>query len=149
MASRKNNKVVEKLSVLLADTYVLTLKTQNYHWNVTGPNFIGLHKLLEEHYNDLFEANDVIAERIRALGEKAPGSFAVFSKLSSVKEETGNPSSDKILKNLAADHQTLAESCEAVINEADEVDDEVSEDLAINRLKFHQKAAWMLKAHLD
>lgn len=148
MSSRKNNKVTEKLAVLLADTYMLTLKTQNYHWNVTGPNFASLHKLFEEQYNDLAEANDVIAERIRALGERTPGSFAAFSKLTSIKEETGNPSAEQMIKKLAADHQALVESCESVINEADDVDDEGSEDLAINRLRFHQKAIWMLKAHV-
>lgn len=148
MSSRKNNKVTDKLAVLLADTYMLTLKTQNYHWNVTGPNFSALHQLFEEQYNDMWAASDVIAERIRALGEKTPGSFAAFAKLTSIKEESGNPSAEQMLKKLAADHQALAESCESVMNEADDVDDEGTEDLAVERLRFHQKAVWMLKAHL-
>lgn len=149
MSSKKNNKVTDKLAALLADTYILALKTQNYHWNVTGPQFASLHKLFEDQYGDLSAAVDDIAERIRALGEKAPGSFAAFAKLSSLKEEGGNPTAEQMIKKLLADHQTLAESCEAVINEADDVDDEGSEDLAIGRLRVHQKAAWMLKAHLD
>lgn len=149
MSSKKNNKVTEKLSILLADSYMLMLKTQNFHWNVTGVHFGALHTLFEDQYNEMFKAVDEIAERIRALGEKTPGSFAAFSKLSSIKEETGNPSAEQMIKKLLADHQTLAESCEAVINEADDVDDEGSEDLAVNRLRFHQKTAWMLKAHIS
>lgn len=147
--SKKNNKVTEKLGILLADSYMLMLKTQNFHWNVTGIHFSSLHKLFEEQYNELFAAIDDVAERIRALGDKAPGSFAAFSALSSIKEEKGNPSAEQMLKKLVADHQTLAETCESVINEADDVDDEGTEDMAIARLRFHQKAIWMLKAHLS
>jgi starvation-inducible DNA-binding protein len=149
MSGKKNHNVGGTLAKLLADSYLLGLKTQNYHWNVTGMSFGSLHALFETQYNDIAAAVDELAERIRALGEKAPGSFAAFSKLSSIKEETGNPGAEQMIKKLVADHETLAETCEAVIEAADEIDDEGTEDMAIARLKFHQKAVWMLKAHLQ
>ena len=149
MTGKKNHNVSNTLATLLADSYLLALKTQNYHWNVTGMSFGPLHAMFESQYNDLAAAIDLIAERLRALGEKSPGSFAAFSELSSIKEETGNPNAAQMIKKLLADHETLAETCEKVIEAADEVDDEGTEDLAIDRLKFHQKTAWMLKSHLS
>ena len=139
--------VVESLRTFLADSYTLYLKTQNYHWNVTGPQFESLHVLFEKQYTDLAAAIDEVAERIRALGEKSPGSFSYFGKLTSVKEEEGSPAAMQMVKNLANDNRTLAESAEKVIKAAQEIGDEGTADLAIGRLKAHQKSAWMLDAH--
>lgn len=145
---QSNHAVVESLNKLLADSYVLLLKTQNYHWNVTGPHFSALHVMFENQYNDLFPAIDEIAERIRALGHKAPGNFSTFARLATVKEETATPGPDEMIKSLVQDNQTLADSCEAVIKAAEEIGDEGSADLAVGRLRYHHKTVWMLKAHL-
>lgn len=146
--SGKNHQVIKTLSVLLADSYLLMLKTHNYHWNVTGPHFGALHTLFQGQYEELFGAVDNLAERLRALGEKAPGSFADFTKLSKLKEETGNPAANDMIQNLADDHETLAADADAVLKAATEVGDDATGDLAIERIQFHQKTAWMLKAHL-
>ncbi len=150
MADKKTNSaVVEALSKLLADTYTLYVKTQNYHWNVTGPGFHGLHILFEEQYKELAAANDELAERIRKLGAKAPASFAAFSKLATIKEETGNPDQKKMLANLAKDNETAAETCDKLIKIAQEEEDEGTADLAIKRIQDHQKYHWMLSAYLE
>jgi starvation-inducible DNA-binding protein len=145
----KGNQVIDGLSRLLADSYVLYLKTQNYHWNVTGPHFNALHMLFQSQYEDLALANDLIAERIRALGEKAPGSFAAFSKLTRIREEAGYPSATQMLKNLVKDHQALADTAEALLTAAEKEGDEPTVDLAIQRQQIHQKNRWMLQAHLE
>lgn len=147
--AQHNHKVVENLGKFLADTYTLTLKTQNYHWNVTGPHFSELHLLFEGQYNDLAAASDEIAERIRALGEKAPASFTAFTKLSKVKEENGSPDYKAMIKNLAQDNQTAVETAEALIKAAQEIGDEGTADLGIRRIQVHQKNAWMLNAYLQ
>jgi len=141
--------VVEALAVLLADTYTLYLKTQNYHWNVTGPHFGQLHTLFQTQYEELALANDLLAERIRALGEKAPGSYSAFAKLSSIREETNSPSATQMLKNLVKDHETLAASAGAVLKAAEAASDEPTLDMAIQRMDVHQKTRWMLAAHLE
>jgi len=148
MADKKNSAVVENLSKLLADNYTLYLKTQNYHWNVTGPGFHGLHIMFEEQYKDLANAADEIAERIRALGEFAPASFSAFAKLATVKEDTGHPDYKKMLANLVKDNETLADTCQSLIEAAQEEGDEGSADLAIRRIQVHQKNGWMLKSYL-
>ena len=144
----KNHQVIKSLSVLLADSYILMLKTQNYHWNVTGPHFIGLHTMFQGQYEELFASVDELAERLRALGEKAPGSFTDFAKLSKVKEETGNPAANDMIQNLADDHETLAADADALLKAATEIGDDATGDMAIERMQAHQKTAWMLKAHL-
>lgn len=146
--SEKNHNVVQSLSVLLADSYVLQLKTQNYHWNVTGPHFSALHSMFQAQYEELFATVDDLAERLRALGEKAPGSFAAFATLAQVKEETGHPDAMTMVKNLANDHEILAADADAVLKAAEEIGDDATGDLAIARMQAHQKTAWMLKAHL-
>ena len=147
MSNRKT--VTQELSKFLADTYILYLKTQNYHWNVSGPQFYALHLLFEKQYEDLAEAADLIAERIRALDEKTPASFAAFQKLTSIKEETGFPSEQEMLRNLAEDHKTLAASAEAVLKAAEKSGDDSTADLAIQRQRVHQKNHWMLAAHFE
>ena len=148
MTTKKNHDVIQSLSKLLSGTYILLVKTQNYHWNVTGPQFSELHAMFETQYNELFAAVDEIAERLRALGEKAPGSFASFSELSSIKEDSSHPAAETMIKNLARDHETLAADADAVIKASDEIGDEGSADLATNRIRAHQKTQWMLDAHL-
>jgi starvation-inducible DNA-binding protein len=140
--------VIGALSSLLADTYTLYLKTQNYHWNVTGPHFAALHALFEEQYKDLIAANDDIAERIRALGGAAPGSFSAFAKLSKIVEENGSPAWKDMVKNLANDQDIIVKTAEDTLKLAEDSGDEPTVDLMINRIARHQKNKWMLSAHL-
>lgn len=147
--SKKSAKVLDALEKLLADSYTLQLKTQNYHWNVTGPSFNSLHTLFETQYTDLAAAIDEIAERIRALGGKAPGSFKAFAKVADIKEETGSPKATEMVKNLAKDQDVIVAAAEAVLKAAEEIGDEPTVDLAIGRQQIHQKNAWMLHAHLE
>lgn len=150
MSKKHNNKkVVAALEKLLADSYTLYVKTQNYHWNVTGPSFNSLHLLFQAQYEDLILANDLIAERIRTLGEKAPGSFKAFLALTDIKEETGNPKATEMVRNLAKDQAVLVASAEKVLKLAEEIGDEPTVDLAIGRQQVHQKNHWMLHAHLE
>jgi starvation-inducible DNA-binding protein len=147
--AKSNHAVVENLGRFLADTYTLYLKTQNYHWNVTGPHFSQLHTLFETQYTDYAAAVDEIAERIRSLGEKAPGSYSAFAKLAKIREETGSPDYKAMIKNLAQDNQTAAETAEALVKAAQEIGDEGSADLGIRRVQVHQKNSWMLNALLE
>lgn len=147
--SGKNHNVVTSLSALLADSYALMLKTQNYHWNVTGPHFSSFHTMFEAQYNALFLTVDEVAERLRALGEKAPGSFSAFAKLSNIKEETGHPAALDMVRTLASDHEKLVQDAEALLKASNEVGDDASADLAVDRIQWHQKTIWMLQAHLD
>jgi len=141
--------IAASLSKLLADTYTLYLKTQGFHWNVTGPRFHDLHKLFEEQYNELAGANDEIAERIRALGVKAPASYSEFKKLASISEETGVPAANEMIRQLLADNRSAVRAAETVVEVADEHDDVGSADLATQRVRAHEKAAWMLDALLQ
>lgn len=147
--SKKNKAVISALEKLLADTYTLYLKTQNYHWNVTGPSFNTLHTLFQAQYEDMILANDLIAERIRTLGEKAPGSFKAFLKLTSIRESEGNAKAVEMVKNLAKDQDTLVASARVVLEAAQANGDDPTADLAIGRMEVHQKNHWMLKAHLE
>ncbi|MBX3096739.1 MAG: DNA starvation/stationary phase protection protein [Fimbriimonadaceae bacterium] len=137
--------VADALNRLLADSYVLQLKTQNYHWNVTGPEFYQLHLLFEAQYNELFAGIDVIAEHIRTLGNGSPGTMKEFLALTSISEGTAKTASDMVA-DLAGSHAALAKTCQALIDAADDADDDASEDLAIQRQRVHKSAAWMLKA---
>ena len=147
MSDRKQ--IAEELGKLLADSYTLYLKTHNYHWNVTGPMFHTLHTLFEEQYTELATAVDDIAERIRTLGQRAPGSYTEFSKLSDVKEETGSPKAEEMVKNLARDHETVSQQAHRIVKLAGEIGDEGTVALASARIEVHEKAAWMLNAHLE
>jgi|TARA_R100001143_G_scaffold36442_1_gene33843 starvation-inducible DNA-binding protein len=143
-----SKEVSQELSKLLAESYTLYLKTHNFHWNVTGPMFHSLHLLFEEQYTELATAVDTIAERIRALGDKAPGSYAAFARLSSVKDAEGEPNATEMLKTLTADHRTVAERANKVLKLASGHEDEGSAAIASERIEIHEKAAWMLSAHL-
>ncbi len=140
--------IVEGLSRLLADSYTLYLKTHNYHWNVTGPMFTALHTLFEEQYTELATAVDVIAERIRALGEFAPGSYKAFAKLTAIKEENDVPDAETMLKNLLNSHEVIIRHARELLQTEAIDTDEVSGDLLTQRMEFHEKNAWMLRSML-
>ncbi|WP_020400637.1 Dps family protein [Kordiimonas gwangyangensis] len=142
-------KVAEALSGMLASTYSLYVKSLFYHWNVTGPHFHGLHQLFEEHYQDLHEAGDDIAERIRAIGHFTPGTLKAFGKLSKVEDDDELPNSaEDMLRNLKTAHGVCASEARKVLNVAEEVGDEVTADLMVERMRFHDEASWMLGASL-
>lgn len=143
-----NKPVTDALKAALADTYTLQLKTQNYHWNVEGTHFRSLHLLFEEQYNELFAAVDAIAERIRTLGEKAPGTPSEFAKLSKVKE--GNASFDdfEMVKDLYTTNLQVAENFKKGIEKAEKADDPATADLLTQRVAVHEKAAWFLRSSL-
>jgi starvation-inducible DNA-binding protein len=139
------NDVRDGLSRLLADTYVLQLKTQNFHWNVTGSNFYGLHKLFEDQYGELAVAVDELAEHLRATGSPAPGTMREFLQLTRLKE-TNPGSAEAMVADLAAANEAVAATCHELHETADDANDEATEDLATQRLRVHQKAAWMLRS---
>jgi starvation-inducible DNA-binding protein len=137
-----------ELARLLADTYTLYLKTHGYHWNVTGRHFRALHLLFEEQYLDLRDAVDEIAERIRALGPLAPGSFRELGVLSSVRDEEGAPEAMEMVRRLAVANEVVARTARSVVRAAEEAVDPASVDLATRRIAIHEKALWMLRATL-
>jgi starvation-inducible DNA-binding protein len=142
-------KIAEGLSHLLADSYTLYLKTHNYHWNVTGPMFDSLHLLFERQYTELALAVDVIAERIRSLGVRAPGSYAEFGKLTQIKEDASLPRAKDMIKNLLQDQETIARSARALFPTVDAAQDEPTADLLTQRMQTHEKNAWMLRSLLE
>ena len=137
------------LSRLLADTYTLYLKTHNYHWNVTGPMFQTLHLMFEQQYNELSLAVDLIAERIRALGFYAPGSYRAFANLTSIVEEDGVPSATDMIRKLLEGHEAVARTARSVFKPAESANDQASADLLTQRIQVHEKAAWMLRSMLE
>lgn len=143
-----NKNVSDSLKKALADSYILQLKTQSYHWNVTGPNFKSLHLMFEEQYNDLFAAVDIIAERIRALGEKAPGTYEKYIQLTSLKEGDENLDANSMVKELADDQDSIVKTLANSLKEAQNVGDEVTAGIVTDRIEIHQKNAWMLKSSL-
>ncbi len=148
-ATKKESNIIHALSAALSDTAILYLKTQNYHWNVTGPHFSALHTLFQEQYEDLALALDTIAERIRTLGAPAPGSYAAFSKYASIQEEEGTPTWKDMLEKLCHDQKKIIETLNTSLKKAQEIEDETTTDLMIQRLAVHEKNHWMLSAHLE
>ncbi|OSZ65286.1 DNA starvation/stationary phase protection protein [Sphingomonas sp. IBVSS1] len=148
MADGQRKAIADGLARLLADTYTLYLKTHNFHWNVTGPQFNSLHLMFEGQYSELALAVDLIAERIRALGEPAPGSYSAFAKLSSIKEADGVPKADEMVRILAEDQLAVVRTARAVFPLADAAHDEPTADLLTQRMQVHEKTAWMLRANL-
>lgn len=138
--------ITSGLSRLLADTYTLYLKTHNYHWNVTGPQFNTLHTMFETQYTELAMAVDEIAERIRALGAWAPGSYSDYARLATVKEASGIPSAEAMVAELAADQATVVRTARSVFPAAEAAGDEPTADLLTQRIQVHEKTAWMLRA---
>ncbi len=141
--------ISEGLSRLLADTYTLYLKTHNFHWNVKGPLFNTLHAMFEEQYTELATAVDDIAERIRALGFPAPGSYAQFGGLTSIGEETNVPSAEEMIAQLARDQEIVVRTAREVLPVAEEAHDAPTADLVTQRMQTHEKTAWMLRSMLD
>ena len=141
--------IAEGLSRLLADSYTLYLKTHNFHWNVTGPMFQTLHTMFEEEYTELATAVDEIAERIRALGHPAPGSYAAYAKLSTVTESEDVPEAREMVKQLVSAHETVAKTARSVFPAAESGNDEVTADLLTQRMTVHEKTAWMLRSLLE
>jgi starvation-inducible DNA-binding protein len=141
-------KIAEGLSVFLADTYSLYLKTQNYHWNVRGMHFMTLHEMFEEQYLNLAQTVDDIAERIRALGYMSPGSFTAFQELTHIPEDDTCPDAEQMLANLLAAHELTAKSADEVLQLANNANDEATVDILVDRISYHQKTAWMLRSML-
>lgn len=146
---KDRRKLADKLGECLADTYMLYVKTQSFHWNVVGPMFYGLHKLTEAQYQDLAEAIDEIAERIRAIGFIAPGSLTQFAKMTEITEETGAPSAEQMIKQLAEGHEICARRLRQAAVAAEEVEDIRTADLLTARVGQHEENVWMLKALLQ
>lgn len=137
------------LSRFLADTYTLYLKTHNFHWNVTGPMFQTLHLMFETHYNELWMATDLIAERIRALGMYAPGTYAEFSALSSIKEQKAPVKAEQMIRSLVQGHEAAIRTARSVFPVAEKAQDQVTIDLLTQRMQIHEKTAWMLRSLLE
>ena len=136
----------EGLSRVLAESYTLYLKTHKFHWNVTGPMFHTLHTLFEQQYTELAVAVDEIAEHMRSLGQTAPGSYGEFMRLSGIADQEGNPDAKAMIAELVEDQYTLVKTCRGVLPTAQETGDEATADLLIDRMRVHQKAAWMLRS---
>jgi starvation-inducible DNA-binding protein len=141
-------KISDSLAVLLAESYVLYVKTQNFHWNVTGPNFLTLHTLFMNQYVDLAQAIDLVAERIRALGHRAPGTLLEFTALATVKEQKSVPAAEEMLAVMHHDQETLIRTIRRLLSEAEKAKDHTTVDLLVQRLQIHEKAAWMLSSFL-
>ncbi len=145
--------VADGLSAFLADAYTLYLKTHNFHWNVTGPMFNALHTMFETQYTEQWGALDDIAERIRALGHKAPGSYAEFVRLSSIKEEPGatdsTPEWQQMVRQLVIGNEAVCRTARRVLAEAEAAGDDPTVDLMTQRLQIHEKTAWMLRSLLE
>lgn len=140
--------IAEGLSRLLADTYTLYLKTHKYHWNVIGPMFQTLHLMFETQYNELALAVDLIAERIRALGVLAPGSYSEFSKLASISEDADTPSATDMIQRLVDGQEAVVRTARSLYPTANNANDEVTADLLTQRIQIHEKTAWMLRSLL-
>lgn len=146
---RDRDAISEGLSRLLADTYTLYLKTHNFHWNVTGPMFNTLHLMFETQYTELALAVDLIAERIRALGYFAPGSYKAFAELTSIAEETEVPKAEEMIKLLVEGNEAVIRTAREVFPLAEHAHDEASCDLLTQRMQTHEKTAWMLRSLLS
>jgi starvation-inducible DNA-binding protein len=149
MSKPTNQAVVDALSTLLASSYSLYLKTHNYHWNVTGPMFNTLHTLFETEYTELALAVDEIAERIRAVGARAPGSYSEFAALAVVKEDRTSPAAKEMIANLLADQENVVQAAKRVVEASEKAGDNASGDLGVRRIEVHEKNAWMLRSHLE
>ena len=148
MSEAQRKSIAHGLSRLLADSYTLYLKTHNFHWNVTGPYFTSLHSLFESQYMELATAVDSIAERIRALGFPAPGSYKQFAELSSIKEETKVLEAMKMVAQLVEGHEAVIRTARSLLSTVEKAEDEVTLSLLSDRMEVHEKTAWMLRSHL-
>ncbi len=149
IADKDRKKIAEGLSRMLADSYTLYLKTHNFHWNVTGPMFQTLHLMFMTQYTETWNAVDLIAERIRALGYPAPGSYKEFAALTSIKESSGNPNAREMIKQLVAGQEAVVRTAREVLPIAEKAGDQPSVDLLSARMEVHEKNAWMLRSLLE
>jgi len=141
--------IAEGLSRLLADSYTLYLKTHYYHWNVTGPMFNSLHLMFETQYNELALAVDAIAERIRSLGAKAPGTYQAFARLTVIPEDSEAPKAEQMIANLVAGQEAVVRTARSLFELVDGAQDEATADLLTQRIQLHEKTAWMLRSLLE
>lgn len=149
ISEENRKKIADELSRVLADSYMLYLRIHNYHWNVTGELFHSLHEQFEEQYTELATAIDEIAERIRALGHKAPGTFKEFQKLTSLEESVEEPEAMEMVRRLAVGNEQVIRTAREALKPANEAEDEATIDLLTQRLHVHSKTAWMLRSHLE
>ena len=144
------SEIATHLAGVLADSYNLYLKTQYYHWNVTGPSFHSLHLMFEAQYTELALGVDLVAERIRALGAFAPGTYREFTQYGEIKEDAQLPANaNQMIENLLTDHQTISRRCREVMEAAEDASDGVTADLMNARLDFHEKTGWMLRSTME
>jgi starvation-inducible DNA-binding protein len=148
ISTEDRQQIAGGLSKLLADSYSLYLKTHNYHWNVEGPLFNTLHLMFEQHYTELATAVDEIAERIRALGVKAPGSYSAFGSLTNIDEASGDETAEEMIRQLVIGQETVARTAREAIKAAEAASDEPTADLLTQRMQIHEKNAWMLRSML-
>jgi starvation-inducible DNA-binding protein len=147
--ANQREEIAGGLSRVLADSYTLYLKTHNFHWNVTGPMFQTLHLMFETQYNELALAVDLVAERIRALGFPAPGTYQQFAALSAIKEDAGVPVAQDMIRRLVEGHETVARTAREVFRASDAASDQPTCDLLTQRMQVHEKTAWMLRSLLE
>jgi len=146
-ANRKE--IAQGLGRLLADSYTLYLKTHNFHWNVKGPMFQTLHTMFEVQYNELALAVDSVAERIRSLGHRAPGTYKEFAELTVIKEDVSVPAAEDMIKQLVLGHEAVARTARALFPVAEKGQDEATLDLLTQRIQLHEKTSWMLRSLLE
>lgn len=149
ISPKDRKKIADGLSRLLADTYTVYLRTHNFHWNVTGPMFQTLHLMFMTQYNELWTATDLIAERIRALGFPAPGTYTAFGKLTSIKEVEGVPKAHDMIRLLVEGNEAVARTAREVFPIVDKANDQPTADLLTQRMQVHEKTAWMLRSLLE
>jgi starvation-inducible DNA-binding protein len=149
IAAKDRTVIAKGLSHLLADSYTLYLQSHNFHWNVTGPMFQTLHVLFMEHYTELWNALDQVAERIRSLGLPAPGTYKEFTKLASISEVEGVPSATEMIRILVAGQEAVAKTARKAFKAAEKANDQPTCDLLTQRLQVHEKNAWMLRSLLE
>jgi starvation-inducible DNA-binding protein len=149
LSEKDRSNIVDGLSRMLADTYTLYLKTHNFHWNVTGPMFQTLHLMFMTQYNETWLAVDLLAERIRALGYPAPGSYKEFAALTSIKDSSGTVSAKEMIKQLVAGQETVVRTAREVLPVAEKAGDQPTVDLLSARMEVHEKNAWMLRSLLE
>ena len=147
--AKDRKEIADGLARLLADTYTLYLKTHNFHWNVTGPMFNTLHLMFEAQYNELALAVDLIAERIRALGYPAPGSYKAYAGLSSIKEAEGVPAAKAMIAQLVKGQEAVVKTARSIFPAVERAHDEPTADLLTQRMQVHEKTAWMLRSMLE
>ena len=149
ISEEQRKKIAAGLSALLADSYTLYLMTHNFHWNVTGPQFNSLHIMFMNQYTEQWNALDIIAERIRALGFPAPGTYKEFVKLASIKEVEGVPKANDMVRHLVSAQEATARTARKLFDLVDEAHDQPTADLLTQRIEVHEKTAWMLRSLLE